>query len=94
MRNPTGVVSLRRRVVKMTSTASQNILAEALQSITKDCSTHCPKGGLDLGVMAFSINCCETSLCNTSGAISVKSNCLLLAMGTLASLLYIFGAKL
>nr|XP_020667495.1 lymphocyte antigen 6E-like [Pogona vitticeps] len=64
------------------------------QSISKGCSPVCPQGGLDLGVMAFSVKCCETSLCNTSGAISVKSSSLLLAAGALASLFYILGAKL
>ncbi|XP_060098899.1 lymphocyte antigen 6E-like [Heteronotia binoei] len=64
------------------------------QSISKGCSATCPQGGLDLGVMAFSMKCCESSLCNTSGAVSVKSSFAMLAVGTLASLLYVFGAKL
>nr|XP_008113713.1 PREDICTED: lymphocyte antigen 6E isoform X2 [Anolis carolinensis] len=64
------------------------------QSISKGCSATCPQGGIDLGVMAFSMKCCESSLCNTSGAISVKSSTLMLAVGTLASLFYIFGARL
>ncbi|XP_077207468.1 lymphocyte antigen 6E-like [Paroedura picta] len=64
------------------------------QSISKYCSPSCPKGAVDLGVLAFSINCCENSFCNTNGAASVKSSVTILAVGTLASLLYIFGAKL
>ncbi|XP_015284747.1 PREDICTED: lymphocyte antigen 6E-like [Gekko japonicus] len=64
------------------------------QSISKGCSATCPEAGLDLGVMAFSIKCCEHSFCNTSGAVGVKSSFTALAVGTLASLLYIFGAKL
>ncbi|KAM6454997.1 lymphocyte antigen 6E-like [Liasis olivaceus] len=64
------------------------------QSISKDCSPMCPEGGIDLGLVAFSVKCCDSSLCNTSGAISVKSSSLLLVVGTLASFFYIFGAKL
>ncbi|XP_063155797.1 lymphocyte antigen 6E-like [Candoia aspera] len=64
------------------------------QSISKGCSPICPQGGIDLGLVAFSVKCCETSLCNTSGAVSVKSSSLLLVLGTLASVFYIFGAKL
>ncbi|XP_053251138.1 lymphocyte antigen 6E-like [Podarcis raffonei] len=64
------------------------------QSISKYCSPMCPQGGIDLGVMAFSIKCCESELCNLSGASGVKSSSLILVAGTLASLLYIFGAKL
>nr|XP_056710803.1 lymphocyte antigen 6E-like [Euleptes europaea] len=64
------------------------------QSISKGCSAICPQGGVDLGVVAFSVKCCENSFCNISGAASVKSSFVMLAVGTLASLLYIFGAKL
>ncbi|XP_066482116.1 lymphocyte antigen 6E-like [Tiliqua scincoides] len=64
------------------------------QSISKGCSAVCPQAGLDLGIMAFSVKCCDTSLCNTSGAISVKSSSLMLAVGVLASLFYIFQTKL
>ncbi|XP_048338580.1 lymphocyte antigen 6E-like [Sphaerodactylus townsendi] len=64
------------------------------QSISKGCSPMCPQGGVDLGVMAFSVKCCETHLCNVSGAAGVKSSFTVLAVGALASLLYVFGAKL
>ncbi|XP_053105193.1 lymphocyte antigen 6E-like [Hemicordylus capensis] len=64
------------------------------QSISKGCSPICPEGGIDLGLMAFSVKCCKTSLCNTSGAVSVKSSTLMLAVGALLSLFYILGAKL
>ncbi|XP_042322154.1 lymphocyte antigen 6E-like [Sceloporus undulatus] len=64
------------------------------QSISKGCAAMCPQGGVDLGLMAFSVKCCETNLCNTSGAFSVKSSTLMLAVGTLASLFYMFGARL
>ncbi|XP_070798058.1 lymphocyte antigen 6E-like [Pituophis catenifer annectens] len=64
------------------------------QLISKECSSYCPEVGVDIGVMAFSINCCEHSLCNTSGAVSVKTSSLLLLVGTLASVFYIIGAHL
>uniref|UniRef100_A0A098LY58 Lymphocyte antigen 6E-like protein n=1 Tax=Eublepharis macularius TaxID=481883 RepID=A0A098LY58_EUBMA len=64
------------------------------QSISKGCSPNCPQAGVDLGIMAFSMKCCNTHLCNVSGAMGVKSSFTVLAVGTLASLLYIFGAKL
>ncbi|XP_060631939.2 lymphocyte antigen 6E-like [Anolis sagrei] len=78
----------------MTKYFGGGIGTENKQSISKSCSATCPQGGIDLGVMAFSMKCCNTSLCNTSGAISVKSSTLMLAVGTLASLFYIFGARL
>lgn len=64
------------------------------QSISKGCSPTCPQAGIDLGIMAFSVKCCDTLLCNTSGAVSVKSSSLMLTVGALASLLYIFQTKL
>ncbi|XP_054841916.1 lymphocyte antigen 6E-like [Eublepharis macularius] len=64
------------------------------QSISKYCSPDCPEGRMNLGHMAFSVDCCNTHLCNVSGAMGVKSSFTVLAVGTLASLLYIFGAKL
>ncbi|XP_061463049.1 lymphocyte antigen 6E-like [Rhineura floridana] len=64
------------------------------QSISKGCSPSCPQGGVDLGLVALSVKCCESSLCNISGAVSVKGSSLILVVGTLASFLYIFGAKL
>ncbi|XP_032078443.1 lymphocyte antigen 6E-like [Thamnophis elegans] len=64
------------------------------QLISKDCSAHCPSMELDIGLMAFSVNCCEDSFCNTSGAVSVKTSSLLLLVGSLASIFYIMGANL
>ncbi|XP_060098901.1 lymphocyte antigen 6E-like [Heteronotia binoei] len=64
------------------------------QSISKGCVPVCPQGGVDIGLAAASINCCSSSLCNISGASSVKSNYLILAMGILASFLYLFGGRL
>ncbi|XP_070604800.1 lymphocyte antigen 6E-like [Erythrolamprus reginae] len=64
------------------------------QLISKGCSATCSELGLDIGVMAFSMKCCGRSLCNTSGAVSVKTSSLLLLVGTLASVFYIVGASL
>ncbi|ETE59011.1 Lymphocyte antigen 6E, partial [Ophiophagus hannah] len=62
--------------------------------ISKGCSADCPEVGIDIGVMAFSMKCCENSFCNTSGAVNVKTSSLLLLVGTLASVFYIIGANL
>ncbi|XP_044309286.1 lymphocyte antigen 6E-like [Varanus komodoensis] len=64
------------------------------QSISKGCSQICPQAGVDLGIMAFSVKCCESTLCNTSGAISVRGSHVMLLVATVASLLCVFGAKL
>ncbi|XP_044309274.1 lymphocyte antigen 6E-like [Varanus komodoensis] len=64
------------------------------QSISKGCVPICPASGVNIGIMAASVNCCSSFLCNISGASSVKSNQLVLAAGMLASLLYLFGPRL
>uniref|UniRef100_A0A8D0BLG9 UPAR/Ly6 domain-containing protein n=1 Tax=Salvator merianae TaxID=96440 RepID=A0A8D0BLG9_SALMN len=64
------------------------------QAISKGCSSTCPEGSFDLGLVAFSMKCCDTHLCNTSGAGSVKSSSLILAVGTVATLLCAFWNKL
>ncbi|XP_061851885.1 lymphocyte antigen 6E-like [Colius striatus] len=60
------------------------------QRITKKCSAFCPTIDLNLGVAGIATNCCETSLCNISGASHVKTSYTLIALGTLASLACIF----
>ncbi|NXT28224.1 LY6E protein, partial [Syrrhaptes paradoxus] len=56
------------------------------QRITKKCSAFCPTIDLNIGIAGVATSCCETSLCNISGASSVKTSYTMIAMGTLASL--------
>ncbi|KAM3840867.1 lymphocyte antigen 6E-like [Vipera latastei] len=64
------------------------------QLITKKCSERCPEVEFDVGLMAFSMKCCNTSFCNTSGAVGVKTSSFLLLVATLASIICTLGAKL
>ncbi|NXA42789.1 LY6E protein, partial [Eudromia elegans] len=54
--------------------------------ITKKCAAVCPSINLNIGVAGVATNCCETSLCNISGASSVKTSHAVIAVGTLVSL--------
>ncbi|KFP17033.1 Lymphocyte antigen 6E, partial [Egretta garzetta] len=56
------------------------------QRISKGCSAICPEFDLNIGIAGVSTTCCETPLCNTNGASSVKTSCTMIALGVLASL--------
>ncbi|PKU34701.1 lymphocyte antigen 6e-like [Limosa lapponica baueri] len=56
------------------------------QRITKKCSAFCPTIDLNIGIAGVATSCCETSLCNISGASSVKTSYTMIALGVLASL--------
>ncbi|NWR05562.1 LY6E protein, partial [Paradoxornis webbianus] len=56
------------------------------QRITKKCSAFCPKFDLNIGIAGVATSCCESSLCNMSGASSVKTSSTILTLGVLASL--------
>ncbi|NXM63842.1 LY6E protein, partial [Illadopsis cleaveri] len=56
------------------------------QRITKRCSAVCPQIDLNIGIAGVATSCCETSLCNISGASSVKTSSTILTLGVLASL--------
>uniref|UniRef100_G1NJZ1 UPAR/Ly6 domain-containing protein n=1 Tax=Meleagris gallopavo TaxID=9103 RepID=G1NJZ1_MELGA len=43
------------------------------QSISKGCSPICPSAGINLGIAAASVYCCDSFLCNISGSSSVKA---------------------
>uniref|UniRef100_A0A8C8RHX5 UPAR/Ly6 domain-containing protein n=1 Tax=Pelusios castaneus TaxID=367368 RepID=A0A8C8RHX5_9SAUR len=62
--------------------------------ITKKCSTECPKMNWNVGIAATSTSCCQHSLCNISGASSVKTSYTVMAMGILASLIYVLRSGL
>ncbi|NWI58447.1 LY6E protein, partial [Calyptomena viridis] len=56
------------------------------QHITKKCSAFCPKIDLNIGIAGIATSCCSTSLCNFSGASSVKTSYTIITLGVLASL--------
>ncbi|XP_068528876.1 lymphocyte antigen 6E-like [Anas acuta] len=56
------------------------------QHITKKCSAFCPSIDVNIGIAGVATSCCETSLCNISGASSVKTSYTMIAVGVLASL--------
>ncbi|XP_075271324.1 lymphocyte antigen 6E-like [Opisthocomus hoazin] len=56
------------------------------QRISKKCSAFCPTIDLNIGIAGVVTSCCETSLCNISGASSVKTSYAMIALGVLASL--------
>ncbi|KAM8810520.1 lymphocyte antigen 6E-like [Eudromia elegans] len=53
--------------------------------ITKKCSADCPETNLNFGVAAISTKCCGTSLCNFSGANSVRISYAAMLLATVAS---------
>ncbi|KAG6921923.1 lymphocyte antigen 6E-like, partial [Chelydra serpentina] len=59
------------------------------QSISKGCAAVCPSVGINIGILAASVSCCSSFLCNISGASSVKVSYSVLAMAILASFIYI-----
>lgn len=62
--------------------------------MTKKCSTECPETNVNLGVAAFSTKCCSTSLCNFSGANSIKMSYTMMFLGVVASLMCVIKAGL
>uniref|UniRef100_A0A663LQP5 UPAR/Ly6 domain-containing protein n=1 Tax=Athene cunicularia TaxID=194338 RepID=A0A663LQP5_ATHCN len=54
--------------------------------LSKKCSAFCPTIDLNIGIAGVATSCCETSLCNISGASSVKTSYAMIALGVLASL--------
>ncbi|XP_051467124.1 lymphocyte antigen 6E [Apus apus] len=63
------------------------------QSISKGCSPICPSAGINLGIAAASVYCCDSFLCNISGSSSVKASYTVLALGVLVSFIYILRAR-
>lgn len=63
------------------------------QSISKGCSPICPSAGINLGIAAASVYCCDSFLCNISGSSSVRASSTILALGILISLLYVLQAR-
>ncbi|XP_053569193.1 lymphocyte antigen 6E-like [Bombina bombina] len=63
-----------------TSVAAAGIGSLSIASITKVCAAVCTPSSLSLSVASTSVSCCNTDLCNTSGASSVKSSSTILAL--------------
>ncbi|NWH17674.1 LY6E protein, partial [Grus americana] len=62
--------------------------------ITKKCSADCPETNVNFGVAAYSTKCCSTSLCNFSGANSIKISYAVMFLGIMASLICVIRAGL
>ncbi|XP_064010035.1 lymphocyte antigen 6E-like [Pogoniulus pusillus] len=58
--------------------------------INKKCSTYCPEVNLNIGIASIATSCCDSHLCNISGASSVKTSYTMIALAVLASLTCIF----
>ncbi|NWW06608.1 LY6E protein, partial [Oreocharis arfaki] len=63
------------------------------QSISKGCSPICPSAGINLGIAAASVYCCDSFLCNISGSSSVRASYTILALGILVSFIYVLRAR-
>ncbi|NXM76485.1 LY6E protein, partial [Serilophus lunatus] len=68
------------------STTGLGKCSDKKQHITKRCSAFCPTIDLNIGIGSIATSCCETSLCNISGASSVKTSYTIITLGVLASL--------
>uniref|UniRef100_K7FHV3 UPAR/Ly6 domain-containing protein n=1 Tax=Pelodiscus sinensis TaxID=13735 RepID=K7FHV3_PELSI len=68
----------------VTTYVGATIGGQSGQSISKGCAPVCPSAGINLGVLAASISCCSSFLCNISGASSVKVSYMVLATALLA----------
>uniref|UniRef100_A0A8C9L2H7 Lymphocyte antigen 6E-like n=1 Tax=Serinus canaria TaxID=9135 RepID=A0A8C9L2H7_SERCA len=62
--------------------------------ITKKCSVDCPETNVNFGMAAYSTKCCSTSLCNFSGANSIRINYAVVLLGILGSLICVLRVGL
>ncbi|KAJ7417697.1 Lymphocyte antigen 6E [Pitangus sulphuratus] len=69
-----------------TTYSSAGIGKDVGHRITKKCSVDCPETNVNFGLAAFSTKCCSTSLCNFSGANSVRTSYAVMLLGIAASL--------
>ncbi|XP_057262658.1 lymphocyte antigen 6E-like [Pezoporus wallicus] len=70
----------------LTTYSTTGMGSDRNQRITKRCSAFCPTIDLNIGIAGVATSCCKTSLCNISGASSVKTSYTMIALGVLASL--------
>ncbi|NWQ76072.1 LY6E protein, partial [Columbina picui] len=84
--NPTTCADHEKYCVTTYSTMGYGKCNDRNQRITKKCSAFCPTIDLNIGIAGVASNCCQTSLCNVSGASSVKTSYTMITLGILASL--------
>ncbi|KAG8430045.1 hypothetical protein GDO86_018596 [Hymenochirus boettgeri] len=72
-----------------TSLVSAGVGSLSITTITKSCQATCVATSLNVVAVTTSISCCNSNLCNTSGALGIKSSSglLALALGFLFTLL-------
>ncbi|POI31551.1 hypothetical protein CIB84_004698 [Bambusicola thoracicus] len=70
----------------LTTYSTKGLGDDREQSITKKCAAFCPSIDLNIGIAGIATSCCQSSLCNVSGASSVKTSYTMIAVGVLASL--------
>ncbi|XP_019383788.1 PREDICTED: lymphocyte antigen 6E-like [Gavialis gangeticus] len=73
----------------VTTYFSTSVGSHSGQTISKGCASICPNAGINIGLAAASVTCCDSFLCNISGASSVKASYTVMAMGILASIICI-----
>ncbi|XP_006031128.1 lymphocyte antigen 6E-like [Alligator sinensis] len=73
----------------VTTYFSASVGSQSGQTISKGCASICPNAGINLGIAAASVTCCDSFLCNISGASGVKASYTVMATGILASIIYI-----
>ncbi|NWI88052.1 LY6E protein, partial [Pitta sordida] len=78
----------------LTTYSTAGLGRNAGYQITKKCSAECPETNVDFGVAAVSTKCCSHSLCNFSGANSIKISYSAMSLGVVASLVCVIRAGL
>ncbi|XP_058030380.1 lymphocyte antigen 6E-like [Ahaetulla prasina] len=61
--------------------------------ISKRCAPTCEENFVTTGSSSIATKCCQFSLCNISGAASVKLSNMVLVLGILGSFFYIFQSR-
>ncbi|NXG64103.1 LY6E protein, partial [Hemiprocne comata] len=78
----------------MTTYSTAGLGKDVGHRITKKCSADCSETNVNFGVAAYSTKCCDFSLCNFSGANSIKISYAAMFLGVVASLVGVIRAGL
>lgn len=94
--NPSPLVSSSNRTLNPSSPFSPLLHPgkDMGHRITKKCSVDCPETNVNFGVAAYSTKCCSTSLCNFSGANSIRINYAVVLLGMVGSLICVLRVGL